>query len=93
MTSTEGPAVLGLDGELDDPDAVRAAIEDASEHYSRSLRVDLSAVTYLPSVVIGVLFGAMKQAEAAGTEVEVAVAPGTVVHSILLVTAMPHVTV
>lgn len=86
-------STLTLVGELEDPDAVRDALRAASADYSRSLGVDLTAVTYLPSVVVGVLFGAMKNAELAGTSVVVAVEAGSIVHNILRITAMPHVVV
>lgn len=90
---TTDAATLTLAGELEDPDEVRDAIEAASDDYSRFLRVDLSTVTYLPSLVIGVLFRSMKQAEEAGTEVEVAVASGSIVERIVNIAAMPHVVV
>lgn len=93
MTSNDGLAVLRLTGELEDPDAVRTAIADANWTFTYPLRIDLTAVTYLPSVILGVLFGAIKTADAADVDLEVAVTAGTVVHQILLVTAMPHVTV
>lgn len=93
MTGNDRQAVLRLTGELEDPDAVRAAIADASWTFTLPLRIDLTSVTYLPSVILGVLFGAMKAADAAGIDLEVAAAAGTVVHQILLVTALPHITV
>ena len=93
MTDPDDQRALQLAGELDDPDAVRAAIADSSDHFTRPLRVDLSAVTYLPSAVIGVLFGARKAAQAAGCELEFAVVDGSFVQRVLLITALPHVVV
>lgn len=84
------PATLVLAGELEDADALRTSIRAASDGFARPLRVDLSAVTYLPSVVIGVLFGSMQAAEQAGTTLEVVMQSGSLVERILHITAMPH---
>lgn len=83
--------ILTVMGELEDAHAVRTAIGAASDGFAKSIRVDLSDVTYLPSVVIGALFLSMKLAAEAGTVVQVAVQPGSVVEQILRITGMPHV--
>lgn len=82
---------LSLVGELEDADAVRTSIWSASDGFTKSIRVDLSDVTYLPSVVIGVLYVSMNVAKDAGVAVEVAMADGSPVQRNLQVTLMPHV--
>jgi len=56
-------------------DALRAATED----YTEPAVVDLTAVTLMPSLAVGVLLGAM--ARAPGTRVEVE--PGSIAHRAL----------
>ncbi|MCW2813690.1 MAG: anti-sigma factor antagonist [Nocardioides sp.] len=85
-----GRAELRPVGELEDAPAFREAIREAGDDFRRSLRIDLSEVTYLPSTVIGVLFGALKLAHEAGSELVVAARAGTVVQRVLVVTALPH---
>ena len=57
---------LHVAGSIDElaVDDLRLAIYAATDHYTRDLTIDLSDVNFLPSMAIGVLASAMRQAAA-----------------------------
>lgn len=57
----------------------RQALRDATDDYTAGAVVDLNGVTFMPSVAVGVLLGAL--ARAPGTRVEVG--SGTTAHVVL----------
>lgn len=79
-----------LIGDLEDADYVRNAIWTASDGFTKPVRVDLSAVTFLPSTVIGALVGSMNIAKDAGVSVELVIAAGSPMGRNLQVTLVPH---
>lgn len=87
----ESSAVLTIAGDVDEAEstAIQAAIESHSLGYTRDLSVDLSAVTYLPSVAIGVLAKA-RQAFPSPAGLELVAAAGTIAQRVLVVCALPH---
>jgi anti-anti-sigma factor len=54
-------ATLVVAGSIDELDvaAFRDALRDATDDYTRSVVVDLDGVTFMPSMAIGTLLGAM----------------------------------
>ncbi len=87
------PTTLSLAGDLEDADAIREALRVASGNYSRSLGVDLTAVTFVPSEVIAVLFASQRAAEKARTTIVIAVAAGSIAHTVARITTLPHIVV
>ena len=86
----QATSVLTVSGDVDEVSTplLRDAIEEASAGFTRSIAVDLSAVTYLPSVVIGVL--AKAQQEFSGSSaMELIAADGTIAQRVLTVCAFP----
>lgn len=84
--------VLVLGGELDD-DGLVALEQDLEKHtgdFSRSLVVDLTDVSLLPSSAIRVLALTHQRAQAAGVEVELLAADGSFSHRVLQICAFPH---
>lgn len=72
---------LIVSGDIDEVSVAdfRSALRTATEDFTTAAVVDLNGVTFLPSIAVGVLLGAM--ARAPGTRVEVA--EGTIAHSAL----------
>jgi len=95
-----GPCAAQLDpatrtvtvsGDVEDSDIadLRSAI-DAALDGSTSLTVDLSQVSYLPSVAIGALVRARMAAEERGATIELVAASGTVAQRVLEVCGIAH---
>ena len=93
-TSIDG-GVLTVSGAVDEEstEALRQAIEESSgvssEHPRADLEVDLSGVTFLPSVAIGVLVRAEQAFSADGANLVLAAKSGSLAHRVLTVSAMP----
>jgi len=68
----------------------RNDLEKYSDGFARDLTVDLSGVDFFPSIAVGVLAVAMKNARNAGTELDVVVQPGTVVARVLTICGLPY---
>lgn len=83
-------SVLSVSGDVDEGDAasLRDAIEQHSAGFTRPLSVDLSAVTYLPSVTIGVLAKA-RQRFPDSSSLGLVAADGTIAQRVLIVCALP----
>lgn len=79
-------------GEVDEPHA--AALRDAIEHhsgsFSRDLVLDLSRVTYLPSVAVGVIATSRQKLQAAGAALELVASDGSIAQRVLTVCALPY---
>ena len=88
----ETSGTLTVTGDLDEVvvGELRDALEKHTGGYTRSLVVDLSGVDYLPSVAVGVLAKAMRQAADHGQGIELVAAEGTIAQRVLLVCALPH---
>ena len=70
-----GVAVVGLDGEADLHTApiLRDALNDAMDEAPTTLVVDLTAVTFIDSMMLGVLLSATRRARPKGIEMRLAV--------------------
>jgi anti-anti-sigma factor len=84
-------SVLAVSGDVDaeSTEQLRQVIEECSHEYRTDLVVDLSGVTFLPSVAIGVLVRVEQSFDAAGTSFELAARAGSVADRLLTVSAMP----
>ena len=72
-------------------DELRSAIDECTGHFTRDLTIDLGDVDFLPSMGIGVLAGALREAEKQGHRLEL-VAPATsIAGRVLLICGLPHV--
>lgn len=85
----ESTTTLAVTGDIDDGNvsALAAALADRA---SSDQVVDLTGVTYLPSVAVGALVDALRNAEAHGGSLVVAAAEGTIAEHVLRVTGIPH---
>lgn len=92
LTFDEGSGVLRVSGDVDEVSAVdlRRALATHSGDPSQGLVVDLSAVTLLPSLAVGVLAKARENALATGVSFEMVAADGSVAQRVLGVCAMPY---
>jgi anti-anti-sigma factor len=68
----------------------RADLEKYSDDFGRDLTLDMSGVDFFPSIAVGVLAVAMKNARNAGTELSVLVEPGSVVARVLTICGLPY---
>nr|WP_228499390.1 STAS domain-containing protein [Nocardioides agariphilus] len=87
----EHTAVLAVSGDVDagSTETLRLTIEQCSNDYRTSLEVDLTGVTYLPSVAIGMLVRAEQSFTAAGATLTLAARTGSPAQRVLTVSAMP----
>lgn len=81
-------SVTGSVDELSGP-AFRSDLEKASDHFARDVTVDLTGVDFFPSLAVGVLAVAIKNARNAGHTIDVVAAPGSIVARVLTVSALP----
>ncbi|MGB0100832.1 MAG: STAS domain-containing protein [Nocardioides sp.] len=81
--------VTGSVDELSGP-AFREDLAKASDGYARDLTVDLTGVDFFPSLAVGVLAVAAKQARTAGHSFDVVAAPGSIVARVLTISALPY---
>jgi|SRR5690349_20762806 anti-anti-sigma factor len=90
-TYDEVGSVLAVSGDVDaeSTEELRRAIEGCSKEYRTGLVVDLTGVTFLPSVAIGMLVRAEQSFEAAGSSFELAAQTGSMAQRVLTVSAMP----
>jgi anti-anti-sigma factor len=88
----EASAVLTVRGEVDEAAALalRDTLTECTRGFERSIRVDVSAVDYLPSVAVGVIATARRRAEQAGVRLGLVAAEGTVAQRVLTVCALDH---
>ncbi len=73
-------------------DVLRAALTSCSSGYSQDLTVDLAGVNFLPSVGIGVLAGALRQARDHAQTITLTTAEASLSHRILAICGLPYVT-
>ncbi|MBM9461577.1 STAS domain-containing protein [Nocardioides sp. zg-536] len=83
---------LVVSGSVDELSGVvlREKIVQYSDEYRRDLVVDLGGVDLLPSLGVGVLAVAQRNAETLGAKIELVCASGTVVHQVLNVCGLPY---
>lgn len=84
--------VLRVAGEVEDAgaSALRGDIARVIDEPGNELVIDLTEVTFLPSVAVGILVRALKEAEDKGCPLEFRAAGGTIAQRVLLVCALPH---
>jgi anti-sigma B factor antagonist len=72
----EGLTVVSVVGELDVATApsLRDRLEEVIDHGAPTVVVDLLGVSFIDSTALGVLIGALKRCEAAGTTLRIVVA-------------------
>jgi anti-anti-sigma factor len=85
-------AVLTVTGSVDELSGptFRADLEKYSDGFSRDITVDLSGVDFFPSLAVGVLAVAAKNARNAGHELDVVAAPGSIVARVLTISRLPY---
>ena len=85
-------ALLTVSGSVDELSGptFRSDMEKYSDGYSRDLTVDLTGVDFFPSLAIGVLAVAAKNARNAGHQLDVVAAPGTIVARVLTISNLPY---
>lgn len=90
-TFNEDARVLAVSGDTggESTETLRQLIEAHSLGFSTDLVVDLTGVTYLPSVAIGMLVRAGESCKASGAVLELAAREGSPAQRVLTVSAMP----
>jgi anti-anti-sigma factor len=85
---------LFLKGEIDetDVDQLRNVVHLATAQFTRSVTVDLSEVTFLPSRAIGALVVAQETARSSSTEITLRTTTGSITNKILTILSLPHQT-
>jgi anti-anti-sigma factor len=83
---------LYVSGEVDELSGVafRETLEKHSEGYTRALVVDLSDVDFLPSLGVGVLAVAMRNADENGGGIDLVAGKGTIAQQVLNICGLPH---
>lgn len=92
-TFDETTGVLMISGDIIDEVstvALRTALADHSDGFSRDMVVDLSTVTFLPSLAVGVLATAREETLGAGRSFEMVAPDGSVAQRVLKVCALPY---
>jgi anti-anti-sigma factor len=84
-------ALLTITGSVDELSGptFRTDLEKYSDGFERDLTVDLTGVDFFPSLAIGVLAVAAKNARNAGHQLDVVAAPGTIVARVLTISNLP----
>lgn len=82
---------LVLSGDIDAADhrSLSDLIEETSKEFTESLRVDLRQVTFLPSIIVGVLARATVLAKKNGARLTLVASEGTVPQRVLTVCKIP----
>lgn len=88
----EQTSTLRLSGELDElvADQLRDDIARHSAGHTRSITLDLTDVTFLPSVAIGIVAGSQGRARSHGCELVLRAAQGSVASRVLTLVAFDH---
>ena len=83
---------LYVSGEVDELSAVRLreALDTHSNGFADDLVVDLSDVDFLPSMGVGVLAVAARNAEERGSKFELVAGKGTIAQQVLNICGLPH---
>lgn len=91
FSATSAPGSLVLSGDIDAADhrALNDLIEQTSETFTQNLTVDLRSVTFLPSIIVGVLARATVLAKKNGAQVTLVAAEGSVPQRVLTVCKIP----
>ena len=84
--------VLRVSGPVDEASIglLREAVNLGSRNYTYDLVIELSDVDFLPSIGIGALVGAMRNAQEQGRSVHLVAATGTIVAKVLTISGVPH---
>ena len=85
---------LVVRGSIDElnTDELRSTLATCTDDYTHDLVVDLAGVNFLPSVGIGVLAAAMRQAREHGRTITLTTEQGSLSHRILAICGLPYVT-
>lgn len=88
----EESRTLFVSGSVDELSGIvlRENLAKHSADYQESLTVDLARVDFLPSLGIGVLAVAMRNAEAHGATIDLVVEHGTLAQQVLNVCGLPY---
>jgi anti-anti-sigma factor len=83
---------LFVSGEVDELSGIafRETIEKHSEAFTRPVVIDLSDVDFLPSLGVGVLAVALRNADEKGTRMELVADKGTIAQQVLNICGLPH---
>ncbi|MDF9717854.1 STAS domain-containing protein [Nocardioides sp. ChNu-153] len=92
FSATTEPGTLVLSGDIDAADhrALNDLIEQASATFTENLTIDLRGVTFLPSIIVGVLARATVMAKKNGARVTLVAVEGTVPQRVLTVCKIPY---
>jgi anti-anti-sigma factor len=85
LTSHEGAVIARLSGEIDMSNAaeLRAAITESTPNYSRGVVLDLSAVDYIDSAGIQLLYSLAQNIRHRGQALRVVIPPQSAAHETL----------
>ncbi|GAB3761955.1 hypothetical protein GCM10027600_04850 [Nocardioides ginsengisegetis] len=88
----ETSSVLTVRGEIDEVAgvALREDIAKYTREFSRPIRIDLGGVDYFPSLAVGVVAAAQRKAAAAGIDIGLVAAEGSVAQRVLTICGLPH---
>lgn len=88
----EGPRVLVLSGDLDESTTVelRELVQTLTSGLVSGLTLDLSEVTFLPSMAVGVLATSQAGARRNGADLVLVAQDGTVAQRVLRVCGLPY---
>jgi anti-anti-sigma factor len=92
LESDSTARTLVVSGEVDEASApaLRNALDEHSDGFTRDLVVDVSDVGFLPSLGVAVLAVALRTAQERGSVVELVAAKGTIAEHVLEICGLPH---
>lgn len=92
FSATTAPGSLVLGGDIDAVDHrhLNELIEGASSVFTEDLTIDLSEVTFLPSIIVGVLARASVMAKKNGAQLRLVAVEDTVPQRVLTVCKIPY---
>ena len=90
----DASSTLTVTGEVDETTGVtlREDIATYSAGFERSIRVDVGGTDYFPSLAVGVLATSQKKAAAAGVDLQVVAADGTIAQRVLAICGLDYQT-
>lgn len=91
MSMDPESATLLVGGTVDELSAVplREALQKHTDDFTRDLTVDLGDVDFLPSLGVGVLAVAMRQAEENGVAIRLRATEGSIAQRVLHICGLP----
>jgi anti-anti-sigma factor len=88
-----GSGTLIVSGSVDETcvDEFRNAIDECTGHFTRDLIIDVGDVDFLPSLAIGVLAGALREAEKQGRRLELVAPANSIAGRVLRICGLPYI--